>query len=386
MHKFLTETSNDDTRLAAFGAYTAVFRDAVQAAHAQGASDIHIEPTRSGVDIRFRVFGDMDIPWKSLGLEHRQSFINEVKRLVNLSIAVSGRPQDSRVSYAGLRLDLRVNLIPVLFGEKIVLRLLDLSRSFQLKDLNIDASAKDDLVSALRSKNGVILISGPTGSGKTTTLYTVLSSLDRRKLNIVTIEDPVEYSIAGINQTNVDSKISFAGALRAILRQDPDVILVGEIRDEETADLCFKAAATGHLVLSTVHANGAPEVIQRLLNLGVEKYLIENCLRYSAAQRLAKRLCPLCSVPADGDLVAGFGANDARRSANYRVCGSGCDECKSGYVGRVLLFEYMAQKEISSFSASDFLGPALPKASLEQVALERASEGLIDAREVRDIA
>jgi type IV pilus assembly protein PilB len=379
--------ASDDAKLSVAGAYTALFRDAIVAAHAQKASDIHIEPTREGICIRFRVFGDMDMPWKILTLEHRQGFINEVKRLVNLSIAVSGKPQDSRVSYANLKLDLRVNLVPVLYGEKIVLRLLDLTRSFLLKDLQIADYAKEDLLAALRAKNGVLLISGPTGSGKTTTLYTVLSALERQKLNIVTIEDPIEYSILGINQTNVNSKVSFAGALRAMLRQDPDVMLVGEIRDEETADLCFKAASTGHLVLSTVHANGAPEVIQRLVNLGIEKYLIESCLRYSAAQRLVKRLCPFCSVIAAEPLLVALGLDRVENSqADFRENGGGCRQCKSGYMGRVLLFEYMGQQEVLNFMASDFSGTDISKVSLESLCLEKAKQGLIDVREVRDIA
>lgn len=361
------------TRLAS--PYTALLFDAIAAAHKAGASDIHVEPFKDGVRLRFRILGDLVSPWKVLSSEHRQSFINEAKRALQLSIAVSGRPQDGRFSVPSLNLDLRVNLLPTLYGEKIVLRLLDLGRRFAMEDLQLEDSVRADLEQALSLKNGVILISGPTGSGKTTTLYTLLGSLDRRRLNIVSIEDPVEYAMDGVSQVKVDAKVTFAGALRAILRQDPDVILVGEIRDEETANLCFKAASTGHLVLSTIHANSASEVVTRLLGLGVEHYLLRSNLRFCAAQRLVKKLCQGCASK-----------QPVMESSpgNFLIAGKGCKRngCVDGYTGRIVLLEYMTDAQIERFADGDFKGEAEVAMTLREACRLKAVKGVVDAREV----
>ncbi len=261
--------ATDDQRIEVSAPYTQLFREAILAAKTAQASDIHIQPTRLGVDIRFRVHGDM-MTWKTLGEEHRRAFINEVKRLCNLSIATRGKDQDGRVSFQGWQLDLRVSLLPSQHDEKIVLRLLDLTRECDLSQLGFDEQTYGDLMDALQFQKGLILISGPTGSGKTTTLYTLLCALDRKAKNIITLEDPIEYGIEGLTQVQSDAKTRLPGHRGPSWRQDPDVILVGEIRDAETADLCVKAASTGHLVLSTLHANGAAEVISRLTNLGVD--------------------------------------------------------------------------------------------------------------------
>lgn len=367
-------TTSDAVRLSG-GAYAAVYRDAVAAAHQLKASDIHFLPTAGGLEIIFRIFGAMGEPWIRLGIEHRQGFINELKRLTNMAIAVSGKAQDARVSYPRMQLELRASLVPTHYGEKVVMRLLDQRRSFSMEALDIDAEAKDDFQASLKAKSGVVLISGPTGSGKTTTLYTAVSSLDRKRLNIVTIEDPVEYTMPGITQIGVSSKLSFGGALRAILRQDPDVILVGEIRDEETANLCFKAASTGHLVLSTIHANSSVEVIQRLLGLGVERYLLASCLRFSVAQRVVGRLCPACSMPAPGQAGAG-----------RRVAGLGCDQCRNGLVGLVPIFEYMDRPQLEAYAVDGFAVPARPKVSLLEAFERKAEEGLIDIRGKDEVA
>ena len=360
----------DDASLKTGGAYVGLYRDAVESAHKQKASDIHFTPTEGGIDVIYRVFGVMRKPWVSLGIEHRQSLINELKRLANMSIAVSGTTQDSRVSYPSMNLELRASLAPTHYGEKIVMRLLDQSKTFSLENLALEQEAGSDFHAALQSKSGVVLISGPTGSGKTTTLYGAVASLDRARLNVVTIEDPVEYTLPGITQMGVSSKMSFASALRAVLRQDPDVILVGEIRDEETADLCFKAASTGHLVLSTIHANSSAEVVQRLLGLGVERHLIATCLRFSAAQRVVGKLCPVCSQPAAG----ADGPN--------RITGPGCDQCNEGLVGLVPIFEYMDKEDIAAFAANGFSEAVRPKVSLGESLDAKARLGLVDAREV----
>jgi len=337
----------------------------------------------------------MQPPWKQLSVEHKQSFIVSVKKETRLAIGTSGKPQDSRCVVEGVPVDLRVNLLPTLFGEKIVLRLLDAGREFGISNLGIPANTLSAMMAALNYRNGVVLISGPTGSGKTTTLYSMLCAIDRMRKNIVTLEDPVEYTIAGVNQVRIDPKVSFAGALRAVLRQDPDVILVGEIRDEETAQLAFKAASTGHLVLSTLHANGAIEVVGRLLGLGLDKDTITENLRFSAAQRLVGRLCEYCSLTAPVPLcedacnaVNKGSENDEVREAKFRTRNDGgCEHCHEGVTGRIPAIEYMnetgvkrlleAGAEVARFTRSGVL-----KQTLKQATLELALQGIVDVREV----
>lgn len=354
-------------------AYAALYRDVIECAFNQRASDIHFLPTADGVDVIFRVFGAMGDPWRRIGAEHRHGFLNEVKRLANMSIAVSGRAQDSRVSYPSLNLELRASLTPTHHGEKIVMRLLRQDQEFSLEALDIEARSKKDFKAALGSKSGVVLISGPTGSGKTTTLYRAVSSLDRRRMNIITIEDPVEYVLPGITQIGVTAKLSFANALRAVLRQDPDVILVGEIRDEETADLCFKAASTGHLVLSTIHANSSVEVVQRLLGLEIETYLLKSCLRFSVAQRIVGKICEHCSLPDEN-------------GAGYRIKGPGCSKCRDGFSGLVPIFEYMDKEQIGAYAAEDFAGAVSPKISLAEAFEAKARSGVVDVRGTHEVS
>lgn len=371
--------------------YSSLFLDLVRDAKKTSASDIHIQPTRDGVEVRFRVDGDMRAEL-TLAPEHRLSFINEVKRLSGLSVAVSGKPQDGRVSFNDWHLDLRSSLLPSQFGEKVVLRLLDRTRKFELPALGFDEDTEHDLREVLDEKSGVAIISGPTGSGKTTTLYTLLSEINRKTRNVLTLEDPIEYSIDGITQVQVSPKLTFAQALRSVLRQDPDVILVGEIRDAETADLCVKAASTGHLVLSTVHANSAIDVVGRLLNLGVDKYLLKSVLKLSAAQRLVKRLCEKCSKPLSGSEIANLGRVLTRE--NYKGASglrkrneAGCPECRAGITGRVSILEY-ARSGSGAGLAPLFQNEGCPEdlaASLQTAYLTRALKGDVDANEYRKI-
>ncbi len=379
---------SDDQKISDADPYTSLMRDALLSAKDLGASDIHLQPSREGLEIRFRVHGEM-MTWKMLALEHRQSFVNEAKRLCNLSIALSGRPQDSRVSFQAWQLDLRASLLPSQYGEKIVLRLLDLTRRFEFSELGFDRQTLGDLEEALGSKHGVLLISGPTGSGKTTTLYTLLCHLDRKGQNILTLEDPIEYGIEGLTQVQVSPKMSFADALRAILRQDPDVILVGEIRDRETADLCVKAANTGHLVLSTIHANGASEVIGRLLNMGIDSYLLRSCIRLSAAQRLVKVLCPHCSKPLPAPLRKQLSetllAKRVRLShgANLKTANrDGCERCRQGFIGRAPILEYMKKPEIQRFIDDGLDSEPILNRRLSQACEAMAEKGEIDAQDI----
>src|ERR1035437_5326409 len=250
--------------------YGNLFQDLLVRAKEQRASDIHIQPERDGVQVRFRIHGEL-VPFKWIPEVHKVIFLQEAKRLSHCSIGVSGRAQDARFSMAELALDIRVNLIPSLFGEKLVFRLLDQSRQFSMDAIGLETSAKTAIETALNYGDGVCLITGPTGSGKTTLLYSALEALNRQAMNIVTIEDPVEYTFPGITQVQVSQRLTFADSLRAMLRQDPDVILVGELRDRETSDLCFQAASTGRLVLSPLYANDSEEVVRRLQGLGIEK-------------------------------------------------------------------------------------------------------------------
>lgn len=357
------------------GPFTSLLREVVVLAQKSGASDIHIEPVESGIEIRLRINGEMEVV-RSASHEHRESVIFESKRLFGLAIGVSGKPQDGRVSLPEFNLDLRVSLLPTFYGEKLVMRLLDLGNSLQLSDLGYSTIERFEFEKATQHDDGLVVISGPTGSGKTRTLYSVLRTIDSKKLNIVTVEDPIEYRLKGINQVQVSPKLGFADALRSILRQDPDVILVGEIRDRETANLCFQAAATGHLVLSTVHANGAIEVFERLKNLGIDALDMKSSLRMSFAQRLEQKLCSNCSCSASEETksrLKDFGmASSEPISAQIRNS-TGCSHCRNGIVGRVPILEWAEFEE---------LGDAKLKRSLQEARIERALRGEIDAREV----
>ena len=357
--------------------YTSLFRDSLKKALETKASDIHIEPLVDGLNIRIRQNGDLTT-FKTLGKEHRQSFIQEVKRLSNLSIAISNKPQDSRLSLPSWKLSLRVNSTPTIYGEKIVLRLLDMTTEFDLISSNLSESAINDLTVAAKEKNGVIIVSGPTGSGKTRTLFSLLNSLNRKKLNIVSLEDPVEYTFKGINQIEIKKSLSFADGLRAILRQDPDVILVGEIRDQETADLCFKASATGHLVISTLHANSANKVIERLMNMGVEEYMVKSNLKFSAAQRLLKQTCPYCSKNLDKEAIEKVNTEFNLNLSSLKERGSGCEKCSEGIIGRIPVMEYLTKEEINNNNT-------LRRSFLIELE-EKASSGVIDKTEVINFA
>ena len=330
------------------GPYARLLRDLMQAAKSRGASDIHIEPHEHGVDLRLRIDGNLMLE-KSIEVGHRESLILEAKRIFGLSIGISGRPQDGRASISSLQLDVRVSLLPTHFGEKIVMRLLDLDATFALEKLGFFQDELDVLKRATKFDNGVVIVSGPTGSGKSRTLYSLLNQIDPRKHNIVTLEDPIEYRIDGLNQVQVNQKMTFASALRAVLRQDPDVILVGEIRDTETAKLCFQAAETGHLVFSTLHANGAMEVVERLKGLGIDEFSLRSNLRLSIAQRLEQKICRICSVmvpehyvlDAYRDELKEYFPLSNRISAFQKSVESWkCSHCNDGVSGRIPILEY----------------------------------------------
>lgn len=273
--------------------YQLLFEDVLDEALRQEVSDIHVEPTKDGTTIRFRKMGLLQKPYRTLGLRDRDVFVRNVKQYSGLPLDVCGTPQDGRFSYKTL--NLRINALPTLYGDKLCLRLLPQNRKFNLESLHFEPDALLALKRVVTLSQGIVLIGGVTGSGKTTTLYALLHALDRHKYHVMTLEDPVEYELPGINQVPIQPHLRFSEVLRAMLRQDPDVIFVGEIRDTETAQLCFQAAATGHLVFSTIHADSPEGIQRRLLGLGVEKELISSYLVFYGVQSLELVLCPNCS-------------------------------------------------------------------------------------------
>jgi type IV pilus assembly protein PilB len=320
------------------------------------ASDIHIEPREKNLAVRLRVDGvlkEILPPPKRM----QWAITSRIKILAGLDIAERRLPQDGscRVRIMHRAVDIRISTIPTIYGEKVVMRLLDKTNlKNDLEDLGFDPSSLDMIHKAISQPHGMILLTGPTGSGKTTTLYSALTRINSPDKNIMTVEDPVEYELAGINQVSARPNIGldFAAALRSFLRQDPDVILVGEIRDLETASIAIKAAQTGHLVFSTLHTNNATSSVDRLLNMGVEPYLICTSLNLVIAQRLVRRVCQDCKEPYDPEpaLVARFrrALPEAGTVTFYR--GAGCEECSgTGFKGRLAIYElFPITREIKS--------------------------------------
>ena len=310
-----------------------------------GVSDIHIEPYESGLIVRMRRDGVLK---ESLRMPAHVApvVVSRIKVMARLDIAERRVPQDGRIGImlGGRSLDVRVSTLPSRAGERVVLRVLDKQQAgLSLAQLGLGGAADAILRKALAEPNGIILVTGPTGSGKTTTLYAALGHLNDGSRNILTVEDPVEYAMEGVGQTQVNAKVgmTFANGLRAILRQDPDVVMVGEIRDRETADIAVQASLTGHLVLSTVHTNDAPGAITRLRDMKVEPFLLASSLRAVLAQRLVRRLCEHCRTPEEGDSGAAALLGFPAGTVIYRA--AGCERCGgSGYRGRIGLFEAVA--------------------------------------------
>lgn len=352
--------------------------DYCRIASCSGASDIHLEPKASGISIRIRVDGSLR-PLVEVPEASAQPFAEQVKELLRFNMTLSGVPQDSSWSHPHEMVDFRCNLIPVRYGEKIVMRLLERGREFHLKSYPLFEEPKRDLLGFIEKSQGLIIVSGPTGSGKSTLLYSALGSLDRQRLNIHSIEDPIEYELAGLSQTQISLKkeLTFAKSLRALMRQDPDVIMIGEIRDRETAEAAIHAAATGHLVLTTVHANDAAGIVTRLIGFGIIKEHIDSALLFASAQRLPKKLCPACSVEAPEHLDHLRSIYPKEQIDFLPKKSSGCDECKqSGFKGRILLFEYMKRNEtVTNQNVFEIAG------SLRGSAFERIRKGEVSVPE-----
>lgn len=335
------DLSQDDSPVSRF--INQILLDAVR----KGASDIHFEPYESLYRVRLRCDGILvqtQQPASHLG----RRLAARIKILAKLDIAERRLPQDGRIKLrlnATTAIDMRVSTLPTLWGEKIVLRLLDSSAaSLDIDKLGYNEMQKQLYLNALKQPQGMILMTGPTGSGKTVSLYTGLSLLNREQVNISTAEDPVEINLPGINQVQVQPKIGFgfAKALRSFLRQDPDIVMVGEIRDVETAEIAVKAAQTGHLVLSTLHTNSAAETVIRLTNMGIEPFNLASSLSLIIAQRLARRLCPNCKVAKQPNVTEQQQFDLSADDILYAADPNGCSECTKGYSGRVGIYEVMA--------------------------------------------
>ena len=368
----------------------------------RGASDIHIEPFEKEYRVRYRIDG---ILYEVMNppLKLKEAITSRLKIMARLDIAEKRLPQDGRIKMKTRianrvkDLDFRVSVLPTLFGEKIVLRLLDKDNlMLDMTKLGFEPESLRRFEQAILKPYGMVLLTGPTGSGKTNTLYSALSRINTPEVNIITVEDPVEFNLPGVNQVQVQARRSASTsptALRSFLRQDPNIILVGEIRDFETAEVAIKAAMTGHLVLSTLHTNDAPSSINRLMNMGIEPFLVTTSVHMVAAQRLVRRICENCKketeVPPPALVNLGFGEDEAERLVLYK--GAGCERCShTGYKGRVALYEVMVVGEeirdlvLSGGSAFEIRQRALESGmiSLRMSGLEKIRMGMTTLEEV----
>ena len=362
----------------------------------EGASDIHVEPYEKTLRVRFRIDG---VLYERMAPPYRlkQAIISRLKIMADLDIAERRVPQDGRIRIrvAKKNIDLRVSSLPCLFGEKVVLRILDKSNlSLDLAKIGFQPQALERFLAAIELPYGMVLVTGPTGSGKTTTLYSALTRMNTPKVNIMTAEDPVEYNIDGINQVHVNEAVdlTFAAALRSFLRQDPNIVMVGEIRDLETASIGIKAALTGHLVLSTLHTNDAPSTLSRLSDMGVEPFLVASSVNLVLAQRLVRRLCANCRAPADLSAELRARLEMSGEEAEATVYDPvGCEVChKTGYKGRTGVYEVMpispALRDmiIRNAPASELKAQALREGmlSLRMDAVLKLKAGITSAEEV----
>ncbi len=347
------------------------------------ASDIHVEPGEERLIVRFRVDGRLHeaMPAPKALLP---ALISRLKIMAQLDIAERFAPQDGKfqIRFEGRKIDFRLSILPVVGGEKAVLRILDTGNmALKLDSLGYEDKALADIQRSINSPYGMLLVTGPTGSGKSTTLYSCVKEVASPEINVVTVEDPVEYRMDGINQVPVNPKrgLTFAGALRSILRQDPDVVLVGEIRDTETADIALKAALTGHLVLSTLHTNDAATTITRLVDMGVDPYMVSSSLLCVGAQRLARRLCNHCRVEVEIPLEtlqeAGYAERDLEGATFFGPKPGGCQQCREGYRGRFAILETL-------FVEPDLKRMIVEGRSAQELAQEAQRHGMLTLRRV----
>lgn len=365
----------------------------------RGASDIHFDPLENYMIVRIRVDGDL-IDYAEIPNTIKNNFVARIKTISRMNITESRLPQDGSIkaTLENIDLDLRVSSLPVVFGEKIVIRILDYSMSLAgLSELGFSENNYKKLLEMITVPNGIILVTGATGSGKSTTVYSILQHLNRATTNIITVEDPVEMSIKGINQVQTNSKIglTFATALRSILRQDPNIIMIGEIRDSETAKIAVRASITGHLVLSTVHTNNSLNTIERLIDMDVQKYLLSSALEGVISQKLARKLCPHCKIQRptteyEKEIIKTV----LGKEVDYLYDVEGCEECHNGYQGRIAIHEVLIinqdirdalSNDVSKEELRDLVYNQAGVTTLLQDGIEKAVEGLTTFEEILKI-
>ncbi|MEN6448049.1 MAG: type IV-A pilus assembly ATPase PilB [Syntrophaceae bacterium] len=364
----------------------------------KGVSDIHVEPYEKFLRIRFRMDGMLYEAMKP-PLRLKNAMVSRLKIMAKLDIAERRLPQDGRIKLkiqGGKEVEFRVSVMPTLYGEKVVLRILDKSNlQLDMTKLGFEEDALARFKDSIYKPWGMVLVTGPTGSGKTTTLYSALSELNKMDSNISTAEDPVEFNLPGVNQVQMHEEIglTFATALRSFLRQDPDIILVGEIRDFETAEIGIKAALTGHLVLSTIHTNDAPSTVNRLLNMGIEPFLVASSVNLIVAQRLSRKICPHCKTRDDAskETLIQMGMDPETAGRVECLVGKGCPACgNSGFKGRIALYEVMPVTEeireliLMGASASEIKNQAISQGmkTLRQSGLTKITEGITSVSEI----
>jgi type IV pilus assembly protein PilB len=393
----VTESSEDDAPI------VRVVNLLVSQAIQDQASDIHIEPAEHELRVRYRIDGVLH-EMQSAPKAIQNGVISRLKIMSDIDIAERRKPQDGRMSvvHGGRQIDLRVATLPTVWGEKVVMRILDNSNTgMDIRDLNLLERNFSVYEKAISKPHGMILVTGPTGSGKSTTLYSTLGAVARPEINVITVEDPVEYRMDGINQVQVNPKagLTFASALRSILRSDPDVVLLGEIRDHETAQIAIEASLTGHLVLSTLHTNDAPSAVVRLTEMGIEPFLVGSALDCVVAQRLARKLCDRCKAPASHTVEEieklGFPTNGPDGSPARVFSPVGCRQCSNtGYRGRIALHEVMAVSEeierltVERASSADVARVAKRQGmlTLRQDGFSKALAGLTSLEEILRVA
>ena len=351
-------------------------------AHGVRATDIHIEPFENDLQIRYRVDGVLQDARVPANIWHFKDLLNSrLKIMANLNIAERRLPQDGRLKVRTDQgaLDLRVSFLPTQYGESVVIRVLSSAKLYSMEDLGLASEARGVLADLIRKPHGIVFVTGPTGSGKTTTLYACLSQVNTETKKIITIEDPVEYQLKGITQIQINPEIglTFAAGLRSMLRHDPDIMMVGEVRDIETAEISIQIALTGHLVFSTLHTNDAVSGITRLIDMGVEPYLISSSVECFIAQRLVRRICPKCRVgrPAPIETIREFGQDPARWPQAQVYEGKGCEACNhTGFYGREGIYEFLRMTD----EIREMVTAKASSAQIKKLALAQGMRTLLD--------
>tara|TARA_R100000908_G_scaffold45503_4_gene21723 strand:- start:13649 stop:14815 length:1167 start_codon:yes stop_codon:yes gene_type:complete len=366
----------------------------IQEAVSSAVSDIHIEPYEKKYRLRYRIDGVLQ-EVAALQFNQKEAMVSRVKIMADLDIAEKRRPQDGRIKFRnhdGNEIDIRVSILPTQHGEKVVLRILDKSQlQLKLESLGFNDDILKDFRNAIHNPYGMVLVTGPTGSGKTTTLYASLNELNTSEVNITTIEDPIEYNLEGINQTQVHEEIdlTFSHVLRSILRQDPNIIMVGEVRDKETAEIAIRSALTGHMVFSTLHTNDAASAVSRLVDMGVEPFLLASSIRLVMAQRLVRKICEKCKMDykPDPQILKDLGLQEDK---NY-IKGAGCVECNhTGFKGRTALIELLVfdgnitEKVLQNTDAGELKQVARKKGmtTLREVGIEKVKKSVTTVEEI----